>query len=339
MGYQAEKNRIEKKLRLIKLITLCVVMAAVLGLCIFSAFCPPDTWKYYVRKPKLDKRAEGELRIHFLDVGQGDATLIELPDGKVALIDGGDSRESTAETILRHMNALKIDTVDYLIVTHADADHCGSLARVLQCKKVLNAYLPIIKPENAGEAYQAFYAQLLEEECAMLYGSRAIQIGDSNSEHPYTFSFLYPYSLDATEENAEYATDNNSESSVLWLDYFGVSALFTGDAPTLTEGMLMRDDEMGALSAYGVDLKSTEILKVAHHGSNESSALEFLQYLQIQTAVISCGRDNIYGHPTSSVVDNLTAVGATTYRTDWHGSVIVTIRPQGEYDVEKLGIK
>ena len=245
MGYQAEKNRIEQKLRLIKFITLCVVTVVLIALCIFSAFCPPDTWKYYVKKPKIDKRVAGELRIHFLDVGQGDATLIELPDGKVALVDGGDSRASTAAAILRHMNALNIDTIDYLIVTHADADHCGSLARVLECKKVRNAYLPIIKPESAGTAYASFYAKLLEEECEMRYGSRAISLGNATGNYPYTFTFLYPYSQDATEGTAEIVTSENSNvySSVLWLDYLGASALFAGDAPTLTEGALMRDDE------------------------------------------------------------------------------------------------
>ena len=99
MGYRAEKEKIEKKLRVIRLVALCVVLTAVVGLCAFSAFRPPDTWKYYVKKPDVVKRADGELRVHFLDVGQGDCTLIELPDGKVALIDGGDSTQQTEKSL------------------------------------------------------------------------------------------------------------------------------------------------------------------------------------------------------------------------------------------------
>ena len=153
MGYRAEKEKIEKKLRIVKIVVLCVALALVVGLCVFSAFCPPAQWKYYVNKPEVAKRSAGEMRIHYLDVGQGDCTLVELPDGKVVLIDGGDSTERTAETILRYLNALKIKTIDYLIVTHTHSDHCGALQKVVEQKKILNAYLPAAKPEKAGDLY------------------------------------------------------------------------------------------------------------------------------------------------------------------------------------------
>ena len=327
MSYKAEKDKIERKIRIIKIVLLCILLAVLVGLCIFSAFCPPSTWKYHVRKPKIEERQEGELRMHFLDVGQGESILIELPDGKVALIDGGDWLESTATTVLRYMNALNIDEIDYLVASHADADHVGGLTRVVECKKVVNAYLPTVNAANAGERYAAFYAALTEENCAKWQSSREISLSGDG----YVFEFLYPYSIDVGEETE---TDDNALSSVLWLDYKGVSALFTGDAPTATEDILMRDDRLGVFTHRNVDLQSTEILKVAHHGGKGSTALSFLQYLQVKTAVVSCAENNPYGHPSQEVRDHLAAVNAELYRTDERGSIMITISADGTYKVD-----
>ncbi len=324
MGYRAEKEKIEKKLRVIRLVALCVVLTAVVGLCLFSAFCPPATWKYYVKKPDVVKREDGELRVHFLDVGQGDCILIELPDGKVVLIDGGDNTERTEKTVLRYLNALKIKTIDYLIVTHADSDHCGSLATVLEQKTVLNAYLPTTNPADAGGAYASLYQELLEQNATKIFSARGKQITEENA--PYTFSFVYPY--------AEGVESDNGESSVAWLDYKGISFIFMADATAETEEKLIRDSELNFLDNIGVDLRSTEIIKIGHHGSETSSSLEFLQYLQVKEAVVSCGKNNSYNHPRDKVLENIAAVGADLYRTDENGTVVVSVKDAGCYSVK-----
>ncbi len=324
MSYRAEKEKIEKKIRIIKIVVLCVVLSILVGLCVFSAFYPPTTWKYYVNKPEVSKRADGEMRIHFLDVGQGDCTLIELPDGKVALIDGGTATESSKETILRYLNALKIKTIDYLIVSHPDEDHCGALRAVLEQKTILNAYLPATNPEDECVAYAGFYKELLEEDCALTYSMRGINMSGDG----YTFSFVYPYSV-----NIGSAEDYDGNSSVVWLDYMGVSAIFMGDAEMYTENSLMCEDALGLLKEFGVDLQSTEILKVGHHGSNTSTSLEFLQYLKVKTAVISCGENNRYGHPTETVLENISSAGAGIYRTDLDGTVMISIKSSAGYEV------
>lgn len=318
MGYRAEKEKIEKKIRLIRFIALCVALAFVLGLCIFSAIRPPITWKYYVDKPDVDKREEGELRIHFLDVGQGDSTLIELPDGKVVLIDGGDESTQTTNTVLRYLNALKIKTIDYLFVTHEDTDHCGSLAMLVQCKKVLNAYLPVTNIEKASDAYVRFYEAILEEKgCEIHYASRSTVLRDEAGT--YTLSCLYPYTLDVDENVAEWA---QPVSSVMWLDYMGVNALFMGDAGTEIENMLMSDMRNGLLPS--VNLTSTEILKVGHHGSKGSTSEAFLDCINPQAAVISCGENN-YGHPSETVLSNLKTQGVEIFRTDEKGTVMMSV--------------
>ena len=149
---------------------------------------------------------------------------------------------------------------------------------------------------------------------------------------PYTLAFLYPYSLD-TEENNWTATERNEQSCVLWLDYQGVSALFMGDAPKATEDAIMRREKLDAFSVLNVELPSTEILKVAHHGSSDSTSLEFLQMLHAQTAVISCGKNNLYGHPSEAALHNLDTIGATVFRTDMQGSIIVTVSSAEAYKV------
>ena len=325
MGYRAEKEKIEKKISVVKIVVLCVVLAVVIGLCVFSAFCPPAWWKYYVKKPKVDKREDGEMRIHFLDVGQGDCTLIELPDGKVALIDGGEPTEDTTETFLRYLNKLKIKTIDYLIVTHPDSDHCGALQAVVEKKKVLNAYLPATNPENEGDIYAGLYAELLEEDCRLWYSSRRLDM----SGEGYTFTFIYPRGLET--ENLEYY---DGSSSIVWLDYKGTSAIFMGDEPEETEALLITEAKAGMLDNIGVDLASTEILKVGHHGSKTSTSLGFLQYLNVKTAVVSCGENNPYGHPTKEVLNNVEAVGAGLYRTDQDGTVMITVKGTEGYSVK-----
>jgi competence protein ComEC len=111
----------------------------------------------------------------------------------------------------------------------------------------------------------------------------------------------------------------------------GVSALFPGDASTSVEQNILLDDRLGFFEEKKVDLKSTEILKVSHHGSADSSSLSFLQYLNVRTAVVSCGKDNEYGHPHETVIDSLKSVGAEIYRTDEKGHVTVTVKRDGTY--------
>ena len=91
------------------------------------------------------------------------------------------------------------------------------------------------------------------------------------------------------------------------------------------------DDENGAFALRGVDLTSTEILKVAHHGSETSTSFKFLEYLNVQTAIISCGENNFYGHPNQRVLESLSAVGASIHRTDVQGTIVVTIQQTGKY--------
>ena len=322
MGYEAEKKIVEKRIKLLKRFALFVVVAVVGALCLFATRYPAETWKYSFALPKTGERQAGEMHVHFLDVGQGDCELVELPDGKILLIDGGADDES-ATRIMRYLNALKIDVIDYLLITHADSDHCGGLQKVVKYKEVKRAFLPLADPTE-NEAYAKVYTEIIEKGCAWEYSARSVNLS-ADGEFPYTLRFLYPYTL-----QTERASDNNESSAVVWLDYQGASVLFTGDAPMETEERLMRDHRLGLLDE-SVKLTETELLKVAHHGSADSTSLSFLTYLNAKQAVISCGKNNSYGHPTKEVLSALSAQNVELYRTDERGHLVWTVSQTGDY--------
>ncbi len=340
MSYKDEREKAEKKNRKVFCVVFALLMFLVSGLCIFSAFYPASTWKYYVRLPETTRRREGELRIHFLDVGQGDCTLLEFPDGRTLLIDGGDGAEEHTSFILRYLNALKIKRPDFLLLTHSDSDHCGGLAEVLRVKGAGRVYAPGIHDKNINPSYAKFCAALTKSGAEAVVSRRYLEIRPETDAYPYSLVFLSPYRAslaggpyDKVNGGDYDDTDVNDTSAVVWLDYGGVSALFCGDATSRVEGTLMRDYKQEFFADWDVKLDSTEILKVSHHGSNSGSGLEFLRFLGVETGVISCGRNNLYGHPDAEVCGNLASVGAAVYRTDRQGTVVVTIAAQGNYSI------
>lgn len=330
MGYNDLQEEVKIKKYNLKRILFIVLAVLLLLLVVFSWIVPPQSWKYYFAKPKIPKRQAGEMRIHYLDVGQGDCTLIELPDGKVMLIDGGDGTSTAEKSILRYLNRLTVREIDYLVITHSDDDHCGGLAEILKYKKVLNAYLPHADATKGGK-YSEGYASLLEEECTLHFSSRSIDLSKTEGETPYTLSFLSPYSEAASGEAVE---ESNDTSAVIWLDYKGASALFMGDATTRVEEKLVRDHRLGLLPK--IDLDDTEILKVGHHGSREATSQELLSYLGVKTAVISYGQNNIYKHPSSDVLHRLSVANADVYQTALHGHIMVTVNANGEYKIQTI---
>lgn len=333
MGFAAEKEKTEKRVRKYKLVALIVGVCMLAAIAVLGLFVQPFGWKYYVMLPSVAKRGAGELRIHYVSVGQGDATLVELPDGKVILIDGGDGTEDANLALLRYINALKIETIDYLVATHADADHCGGLAEVLACKQVKRAFLPSValdgKEDTADyKAYKAFYAALQREGCPKEFSRREITLTSANARFPYTLAFLYPHTAEPDTDRS-----SNDDSCVIWLDYHGTSALFTGDISANVETAIIQEYQNG-LGKKDIDITDTEILKVSHHGSENATSETFVKYLGVETAVISCGKHNAYNHPSLTVLQTLLTCNVQTYRTDIHGTVMLTLKQDGTYSTK-----
>lgn len=269
----------------------------------------------------------GELKMHFLSVGQGDCTLLELPDGKKVMIDGGDGQKENNVCIEKYLKTQRIKKLDYVILTHADQDHYGGLENVLNQVEVSYVYLPRQAKLSDGDGYFSLCQTALKKALNVHISERYEAVAGEN----YFLTFLWPQNAELND-----GEDTNASSAVIWLDYLGTSALFTGDMPQEIERQLMReyalDPTIFNLGNRVVDITSTEILKVSHHGSASASSLAWLELLNFNTAVISCGVNNEYGHPSAATLENLRAASPNgqIYRTDECGNIVITVNKEGD---------
>ncbi len=241
------------------------------------------------------------LTVSFLNVGQGDAILIEAPNGNQVLIDGGPGRKILSE--LGQALPFYDRSIDLIITTHPDSDHIGGLPLVLENYVVAG----FLEPEVvcATIICETLETAVMMESARKVIARRGkvIQLGRGAE-----LEILSPVA-------AVIGKDTNVASIVAKLTYGATSFLFTGDAPQVIERNLIFQD--------GKNL-DVEVLKVGHHGSDTSSAPEFLAATSPEVAVISVGKDNRYGHPKSSVLDSLTKIGAKIFRTDERGRIKIT---------------
>lgn len=328
MNYRDTRAAREKELRRIKFIVFCALASFFLLLSVISFFIPAESWQYRFALPKVSRRGEGELRIHYLDVGQADSAIIEFPDGKSMLIDAGDTHSDSR--IIRRLNALKIKKLDYLLITHTDADHCGSAAEVVKFKGVKKVLLPQIEDNsNYKTAYKEFLELIEDKGIEQATVKRFDQITSSNEKYQYAFTVLFPHGVEYDED--EFTT--NELSTVSYLQYGETDALFCGDTTAEMLSELIKEDTMGAFKPRAIKLTDVDILKVPHHGGEDALNDSCLNYFNIRSAVISCGLDNIYGHPHEDTLEFLANSSCEIYRTDLQGTVTVTVRPDGAYDI------
>lgn len=237
---------------------------------------------------------EGELEVHFIDVGQGDATL--LLQGKYAmLIDGGDNLKGWQ--VVDYLKYLGIDHLDYVIGTHPDADHIGGLDTVLENISCDLVMMPEIERDTAS--YEGL-AEVIKEQ-----GLESIspKPGETYELGTVIFTILAP------NESYENVNDN---SIALRMVHGGNSFLFTGDAESEAEGDMLKSGR----------LLSADVYKAAHHGSSGANSELFLMAVNPTYAIISCGENNEYGHPHSEVLNQLRMMGVDVYRTDEQGTIV-----------------
>ena len=254
----------------------------------------------------LARAPDGRLHLVTLDVGQGDAILIETPSGKTILVDGGPHPDLTLRRLADEL-PLQAWTLDVVILTHPHEDHVAGLVEVLR-RYAVGTVL------EAGRHYDsATYPRFLAEvaaDGADLVRARAgqrLEIGDG-----VTFEVLYPSAADAAAPLPEGDVNNASVVGVLRFGAF--SALLTGDAELPVERLLIGRDA----------LQPVTVLKVGHHGSHSSTSPALLAAVQPAIATISTGVDNEYGHPAPETLQALAGQpGVTVYRTDQHGTVDV----------------
>ncbi|MFZ1731590.1 MAG: DNA internalization-related competence protein ComEC/Rec2 [Bacteroidota bacterium] len=247
---------------------------------------------------------QAKLRVTFLDVGQGDAILIEIPGSDAWLIDtgpGGDRGNSGTQVILPHLRANGIRRLAGLVITHPDDDHRGGAAAVLNAVTVDSAYLSCTWPAT-GES-----GALRKLMTSRTRGVRDVRAGDmfTIGKQARLYVLSPPADIDCTP--------SNGNSVVLMLIYGSTRFLFTGDADVEAERRM--------IARYDSFLRA-DVLKVGHHGSTTSTSPGFAVKVKPKHAVITVGRNNHFNHPRQEVLNRLRLVGAKVHRTDLEGAVI-----------------
>jgi competence protein ComEC len=255
--------------------------------------------------PVLPGGAPGEMELHVLDVGQGDAIAIHTPRGRWVLVDagrgwqGGNDGQRVVVPYLRSRGG----QVAAFILSHPHSDHLGGAAAVFR------ALHPRAFYDGAYLGGSAMYIDALREARELGIPWHRARPGDSLVIDGVVLNFLAPDSLWMT-----HADDANEASVVTLVRYGKVRFLLEGDAERGEEGWL---------TAHSNSLRA-DVLKVAHHGSRTSSTASFIAEVKPRLAVVSVGAGNSYGHPSATTLGSLAAAGATVLRTDREGTVIVT---------------
>ena len=252
-----------------------------------------------------------EFNLNFIDVGQGDSTLIITESNKKILIDGGGSEFNSSfdvgeKTLLPYLLKHHISKLDYIIISHFDSDHIGGLFTILEKLKV--GEIIIGKQFEKSDNYQKFIKITKENNIKI----KVVKAGDKIYFDKNTYiNVIWPDINNIVNENIV-----NNNSLVFKMVYKDFSILFTGDIEEIAERRI--------LNLYSDKLKA-DILKVAHHGSKTSSIEEFIKAVSPRIALIGVGKDNNFGHPNEEVIQRLEKYNIKIYRTDLDGEIDLKI--------------
>lgn len=288
-----------------------------------------------------------DIKVNFLDVGQGDSMIIELPDGKNMIIDSG--KYSKAKNAIKDFaDSKNITTFDYLLLTHADQDHVGNMAWLIDTYNIKYIFRPNnysshtesaelpsdFNSKTEGgyvvttETYAKFMVSAYNEQCTVEIVNKDSDFTNTvifgGAEYKYTFDFLTPV---ASKSDVKYS-DPNNYSPIVVLKYRGYSIMFTGDA----------EEEM--LEEYVETYSNTnniDVLKVGHHGSYNATTQEFVDAIDPEFAVIQCGLYNEYGHPHAQALQILKThdENILVYRNDTNGLITLKLGSGVSFDLQK----
>lgn len=294
-----EKNNLPNAVKI--LFAIVIVIAAIFGKVVINddgsvEFVTDNSAQTVVSDSLVDvEELEGDLTIHFIDVGQADSILIVQGEHNM-LIDAGTNE--AGKTVVEYVNSQGIDSFDYVVGTHPHEDHIGGLDNVINSFNIETFLFP--KTTSTTKTFK---------DVATAASNKGLkftvpQVGSTYTLGDATFEILAP--------NSEKYESTNNYSIVIKMTYGNNKFVFTGDAETISEAEILNN---------GVDL-SADLLKIGHHGSYTSTSAEFLKAVSPKYAVICVGEGNTYDHPVKSVMERLKENNIDVYRTDESGTII-----------------
>lgn len=266
------------------------------------------------KSPSVTRGGEGEVQVHFIDVGQGDCALI-LTQDKSVLIDSGESQY--ADEVIQYIKKAGVETLDLIVVSHAHSDHMGGMAKIITAVDTRKLIMPRL-PDELAPTTAAFDGMLDAVD------EYSVEVGYTKAGEVFELGEAY-LEIIAPYEDFE-ITGLNDSSIVARLVHGDNTFLFTGDIEKAAENDILE---------RGTKLSSV-VLKIAHHGSASSSQKGFLNKVSGKYAVISVGSPNRYNHPNDEVLLRLEDMGYTVCRTDESGTVVFISNQEGlEVETEK----
>lgn len=360
-----KKNKREKELQKFVACLVVIIIITVIVLAVFYisngykfdfGFLKKESESVSVNYSEVDNVRD--LKVYFIDIGQGDCIFIELPDGRNMLIDTGDKRtdgKAKIDKYLRDEKGNKV-TIDYCVATHPDSDHIGLMPYVYEQYDVLKSYRPYvysenksasalpyelnkgIKIKNSSNIYYDYITNVNAEQTYWEFFKDDSDFsngftGKDGEIYEYTVNFVMPYADNLNDY--QYFTTPNDFSAVIMLEYADRKILFTGDIEYETGKKGAEQSFIREFSTSNSAMVDCDVLKVAHHGSDSSTSPEFLSLVKPEYSVISCGLSNKHGHPLDITLNNLRTCNSRIYRTDLQGTIILTIDSKGKMTFEQ----
>lgn len=257
-------------------------------------------FRLYSNRKRPYLAADDTLAVHFIDVGQGDCTLLAC-DGKIMLIDCGEYQYS--KRVANYLSERGVTKIDYLVGTHPHSDHMGGMAYIVDNFDIGEVIVPHLADDDVPTAvfYERFLDSCWDKDCKVTEAQvgRVIELGDARAEVIAPASSGYE--------------DLNDYSVSFFVTHGAKSFVLTGDAEGVSENEMF----------YGGKLSKADVYKAGHHGSSSSSTAAFLNIVRPDIVVISCGEGNAYGHPSKAAIDRISRYADKIYRTDLSGTVII----------------
>ncbi|ERI93891.1 metallo-beta-lactamase domain protein [Clostridiales bacterium oral taxon 876 str. F0540] len=243
----------------------------------------------------FNSKNKGKLVVHYIDVGQADSILVQV-NNRNLLIDAGNNDDK--DKIISYLQKQGVKRLDYVVATHPHEDHIGGMSAVVRKFPIGDFYAP--KVTNTTKTFENMITSLNGKKIKAAKAGVDLNLGENTK-----CEILAP--------NSDKYEDLNNYSAVIKITYGENKFLFMGDAEKLSENEIL---------SKNFDI-SSDVIKIGHHGSSSSSGKAFLDKVSPKIAVISCGRNNDYGHPHKETLSELKTRKITTYRTDIDGTIVL----------------